>query len=655
MNVRLSRLSPAILVVALAGATLFLIPAPGARDRLRAAEPVDQPAAAPPATPAPTTAPAPPASAAITPPPAPATTVTPGGAAIPSPAAVGPAPARAAISPPPEPSAPQRRATAPLDWPANYEKILDSLVGQAVRDESTVDDRRQLDDYVQRLVAEVLEEEGGGKIPGAEEIRRILKSHRRFAYFTDERREELTLDAAFSQAIQNNVNLKLSANSAAKSPYDVMAADSAFEPSLATGVTGTFSESETTSSLAGANVVKQRGVQSSTTVSKFWGLGTVTALNYAVNRQSSNSRFATLNPSYTQSLTFSLTQPLLRSFGPAANEASYRQAVNAQKLLGLSLRQAKINTLFQVEQAYWNLALAYDDLLVTLVSFLQSQDLVRINAAKFKEGLVALLDLTSAEKQRMDAMELVIVSEAALTKAQDALGQLIAPSENPADWKRRFIPITRPQAMTEAAHLDPVKEIETAFGNRPDLAQAALDLDNKDIALAAARSRWWPQLDFDGNFGYQGVDRNYPQSAYEVRNRDQFRYSLGVNLTVPLGTKAGRAGLEKAEIDKRSSVESLRGARSGAIQEVRAAFLDLQSAVTRMEVTRAGQILAREQYLGEQRKLKEGMSTTFQVTEFVKQRLAASRANLKAITDAQIARSSLERAKGTLRQDLLGE
>ena len=68
------------------------------------------------------------------------------------------------------------------------------------------------------------------------------------------------------------------------------------------------------------------------------------------------------NPRYQGTLQLTFTQPLLRNFGIEVNTALIRQAQNTEEIARQQLLQTILNTVFAVQQGYWELVFRIEDL-----------------------------------------------------------------------------------------------------------------------------------------------------------------------------------------------------------------------------------------------------------------------------------------------------
>ena len=96
------------------------------------------------------------------------------------------------------------------------------------------------------------------------------------------------------------------------------------------------------------------------------------------SRVASNSLFNTLNPTLTPSFNFQLRQHLLQGFGFDPNLRYIRIARNNKLITEVTFRNQIITTVSQIENIYWDLVNAYENVNVQQRALdLAEQDAVR--------------------------------------------------------------------------------------------------------------------------------------------------------------------------------------------------------------------------------------------------------------------------------------
>src|SRR5438477_7125863 len=125
----------------------------------------------------------------------------------------------------------------------------------------------------------------------------------------------LTMNDLINLILQNNLDVGVNRLSPLSSQYLIESLYRSFEPTLHLQATVNRNTSPSTSILAGAANPSTLGGAYTVGFSQFLETGTNVAIDATMNRNSSNSNFSTLNPSWNGSIRYSFTQHLVRDYG----------------------------------------------------------------------------------------------------------------------------------------------------------------------------------------------------------------------------------------------------------------------------------------------------------------------------------------------------
>jgi HAE1 family hydrophobic/amphiphilic exporter-1 len=177
----------------------------------------------------------------------------------------------------------------------------------------------------------------------------------------------LSLRDALSMALQNNKDIEVARENVRIAEFDLLGAKGAYDPHFSTSAFYERVESPVSSFLSG-------GQNGSTIDTGYTGtarlegespfLGGNYRFNFSSIRRVTNNQFTALSPQYPTEATFTYTQPLWRGL---KIDNSRRQIEIAKKNLSLSdaqFRQRAIDTITNVQRAYWDLVFALRSLQV---------------------------------------------------------------------------------------------------------------------------------------------------------------------------------------------------------------------------------------------------------------------------------------------------
>jgi len=158
----------------------------------------------------------------------------------------------------------------------------------------------------------------------------------------------------------------------------------------------------------------------------------------------------------------------------------------------IDLRQTMRNTVFSVENAYWELVYATETLAVQQQSLERVEILIRDNEARVKTGTMAPIQLVQARAEAAVRRQTLAQAQQNLGAAELALKQLIAGGADDAYWTATLNPVDGPtsdEPPTDlAATIQGVSRlIETATAAR-ELAKEQLAVEQSKFAAGAQTS-----------------------------------------------------------------------------------------------------------------------------------------------------------------------
>jgi outer membrane protein TolC len=397
---------------------------------------------------------------------------------------------------------------------------------------------------------------------------------------------------------------------------------------------------------------------------------TLSAVLYSYSN-SSNQGYQTINPRYGATLNFDIAQPLLRDFGFKMARREIIVARNNQDISESQLRQALMNTVFNVQEAYWALVYSRENLKVQQESLKLARDLLAKNTRELEVGTIPPIDLLSARAEVASREADILQAEALVKNNQDTLRtRLNLPREKGAP-ATVLVPAEMP--TTEPVTLDLEEARTRALAHRPDLAASQVDLKTRGLNLSYARNQTLPNLSLRATYWSPGVSGTQilyqdddpltgiivgtipggPSLAFKDAFR--FRYEnwfVGLTLDLPLETVVSRARVTQARLESDQAVLRLRDLEQQALLEVEIAMRAVETDYKRAQAYGVARELAEEKLAAEEKKLMAGLSTNYTVLQQQRD-LALARTNeIKARVDYSLSLARLEKAMGTTLQSM---
>jgi len=404
------------------------------------------------------------------------------------------------------------------------------------------------------------------------------------------------------------------------------------------------------------------------------GFSTGTSLNASFNSlgQISNSSRSTYNPYNSSNLGITVTQPLLRGFGPSVNRRYIRIAKNNEKATDLLFREQAIETVAGIIRLYYDLVSLLDDVQVKRQTLATAQKLYEDNQAKVEQGTLAPIELVRAQAQVAAARQDLANSEGFELQQELIVKTLLSRrgTADPALREARVVPTTPIEVPPADDSTPPQQYIDEAFASRPELQGGKLQIENTQIALKGTRNNMRPDLELVGtlqNAGLAGqpnplvpvtgtgIPSNPPDPALtggfggsleQILRHNYPSYAIGVQLNLPLRNRIAEADYIRDETQLRQSQIRLQQLQNQVRLEVEGAIIAKSRAKSAYDAAVEARKLQEQSLEIENEKFANGLSTNFLVLQY-QGYVAQARSTEVAARGAYVkALTALERATG---------
>jgi outer membrane protein TolC len=471
-----------------------------------------------------------------------------------------------------------------------------------------------------------------------------------------ERRENISLADAALRALKHNLDITISRQTKESRQADITVEQAKFDPTLS--VNGQYNRTvnplnrpvfgATGNNLTGIRAFDQRTESVTLDATTNLITGGNVDLNYSPTRTNVNQNLATgflFNPSYTGGLVLTLTQPLLRNAGIDVTKTFIRVAQNTATVEEHVFRDRVLTVLATVEQTYWEVVFANENLKVTEAAMKAAQELLSTNRAKAKAGIMSIVDILQAEAAVASRVEQVLVADKTIRDQEDQLRRLLNPAEEDLRQDLRLTPLDQPVVTLEPISLQ--EAIDIAIEQRPEIVQAKKNIETSDLNTKFAKNQILPTLSFQGTMGMAGLGKDYSDSVNNNFSGNYYNYGAGLVLSYPLGNRSAWSTYNKRQLEEKNAEASLVSVRQQIIVGVREAVRRVQTDFKRIETTRSARIMAEKQLQAEQERLKVGLSTTRFVLDFQRDLATAQGNELRATVEYNKSLSNLARHKAT--------
>jgi outer membrane protein TolC len=235
--------------------------------------------------------------------------------------------------------------------------------------------------------------------------------------------------------------------------------------------------------------------------------GTNMQVGFDNTRTTTDNPFTFFSPTLTSTLNFSLTQHLLQGFGWGVNGRFIVQAKNDRRIADSIFRQQLLYTINQVENIYWGLVSAYEDVQSKQRALDQSTSLEKDDEKQLQIGSMAPLDVVNAKSQMSSDQQALIAAQNTLEYQQLVMKQAIARNlDDPAMANAPIVPTDRVSlAETPEEHMPVDELVRQADANRPDVEQAVLNLKIDELTLKGVKNALLPVFDVQAFYGSEGL------------------------------------------------------------------------------------------------------------------------------------------------------
>lgn len=516
----------------------------------------------------------------------------------------------------------------------------------------------------------------------------------------------LTLEDAIRRALINNNNIELTRDDVRFQETQIRSVLGLYDPVFS--VTPTYTTNSTTGSreTSGTGATHDFSINANLNqllrtggnyTAFFNNLRTENAFSQA--EASSGAVTGSTSALNSSSLGFRYVQPLFRNLKIDNTRRNLRIARRRLEQTDADFRRQAIDTISQVQRAYWDLVFAIRDQQNRIANLNLSQENLRNVEARIAAGASAPLAKAEVETELANRESDVLLATQQVSIAENLLKQLILRDAVAPEWAQSWLPTDKPVIAPLGISLDDA--VKDAMDNRFELRRLKFAQDINEIDIDYFRNQTKPQIDLNTTFSLDGLARSarneeittnrftsvgdlallnginqvrvLPQIGLPVIPNDQiviprqpdflfggfsrsignlFRtdapnYSVGVTISFPFRNQTAKANLAGAQIQKNQLETQVRSQEQVVIVEVRNAVQAVETSRLRVLASRRARENAEIQLEGERRLFDSGRSTTFLLFQRENALTNARNAEIRSETDYSKAVSDLQRVTST--------
>lgn len=369
--------------------------------------------------------------------------------------------------------------------------------------------------------------------------------------------------------------------------------------------------------------------------------------------QNSTQNNLLFNPAVVSRMALGFNQPLLSGFGFLPNKRFVMVAANNLQTSRDLFTEQVTTAVVQMEDAYWNLTAARQQVDASQQAYKAAQQLVSDTQTKVQFGTAARVDVTSAQSAAASAERDLVVAQTNVDLQQAQLKAMLSKQMDP-DLERAQIRPTDPLPNPSDAPAPAFDEaLKTAIASRPELSVASRNLKNQDITVAFTKNGLLPAVSAFGMYAAAGlagdtlnVTQGLGTSLYQDVNGAYPEYAAGVSATFTLRNRSAQADSLRARLEDQQLQVQMKQSQRQISLEVRQAIISLEQGRAQVQSAREAVRLASDSVDAEQAKFDAGLSTPYNIVLRQRDLLTARQAQVTAEAAYARALVDFDRATG---------
>jgi len=463
----------------------------------------------------------------------------------------------------------------------------------------------------------------------------------------------LSVKDSIVYALRNNFDIEISKLNSNMKDYEITVQKAKYDPTLKLEGNIENDDVPINSKLVGGLETRsispfiEQGKTADAVIQSMIPTGATLSLEYNIFRDFVEPNpFRLLNPAYENYVEAKITQPLLKGTGWFYNRSLIYIARNNKKISLAQFKSKAIEVSNSVQEAYWNLVKAIEDLKVANKSKERAEDLLRKNRIQVETGTLAPIEIIDAESGVASRVEAIISAENAVKDKEDELKKIMNFADTDIISDAAVIPTNKPDFEPKKVELK--ETIKIAMGKRPELLELQLKTENADMQTRRRKNELYPALDFTAGMRYSGLGEDIEDvndSTFSEEFQGEF-FTLA--LEIPLGNRSARSKYNRSKLKKQQASLNVKRKELDIVVEVRQTVRQVMTNIERVNATRKARELAQKRLEVEGKKFSVGRSTSLEILRAQEDLATAEGNEAKAIIDYEISLGNLEKAKGTI-------
>ncbi len=462
-----------------------------------------------------------------------------------------------------------------------------------------------------------------------------------------------------------------------------------FDPVITSTLQMDHAKSVSSSLFNGVPLLEQNTSTANFAYNQGFSWGTNLQVGFTNSRATTNVPFTTYSPVINSGLRLQLTQHLLQGLGFPANTRFIHIAKNNRELSDVAFRLQIIDSVDQIENIYWDLVYAYENVRVQNESLAFAQKTLSDTKKQVEIGSLAPIEVVRSQSTVAQDQQLVTTARTNLQLEQLLMKNALTRTlKDPVLANAEVIPTSTMDVPAEEQIVPTEDLINEALRHRAELVESRIDLNSRDFSNKAVRSALLPTLDLFAYYAGSGLGgAQSPANICTSQSPQQLQLGfcagpnpnnplgeqialvpptsigstwnqlvnstapdkgVGLSLNIPLRNRAAQAVQIRSELEYRQAQMRLQQIENQVGIEIRNAQFAVQQNRASVDSAKAALDLARQSLDAEQKKYQFGTSTTTLVLQYQSQLATSESTLVNALVAYEKARVELDRATGQL-------
>ncbi len=418
--------------------------------------------------------------------------------------------------------------------------------------------------------------------------------------------------------------------------------------------------------LVGTPILKTNNIEVQSQYQQYFPLGTELQVNYTGQRVASNTPYNVVNPELYSNFQIFLQQPLLYGFGLASNERYIHIAKRNLQTTDLAFKQQVIATVTDVENLYWDLVNAYQDVQVKTRSLEYANQTLTDDQKQLELQNIPALQVMKDQSAVASSEGDLTIAKASLRHNELLIKNDLTRTDDPSIDEIPVIPLDLQGGPDPNESKSITELIDEAMKNRPEVAIFRNSAEVLRQSLKDINSELLPQLYLFGYYG--GTGTAGPKNPYcslgaeecatnlptdfvnmfaNTFNYSAPQYEVGVNLSINLRNRVVKADQFRAVLAYRQSQISQEQQQKSLRFDIRDSQFALVQAQARVAATQKARDLAQKTFDIAKKEQDVGAISRYDTLVMEQGLAVAESAFFTAQTAYEKAKADIDRATGT--------